>query len=89
MKISCTITLKLYAVYVINRAYTKSETIVRKQVNTDALHVRLRPVVFHNGKVYDFNLLFDEIFNQNNNERKIKALPCGNLKARTFQIGII
>ena len=23
------------------------------------------PVVFHNGKGYDFNLLYDEMFNQN------------------------
>ena len=47
------------------------------------------PVLFHNGKGYDFNLLFDEIFNQNNNQRKTKALPCGNGKTRNFRVGIL
>ena len=47
------------------------------------------PVVFLNGKGYAFNLLFDEIFNQNNNKRKIKALPCDEGKTRTFRVGIL
>ena len=47
------------------------------------------PVIFHNGKGYDFNLLFNEIFKQNNSRRRIDILPSTNGKARMFRVGIM
>ena len=32
------------------------------------------PVIFHNGKVYDFNLLFNEIFRQNKGKSRLDVL---------------
>ena len=45
------------------------------------------PVVFHNGKGYDFNQIFSETFTQNNNNRRVDALPGTNGKARMFRVG--
>ena len=36
------------------------------------------PVLFHNGKVYDLNLIFNEIFKQNNNKRRVDVLLSTN-----------
>ena len=47
------------------------------------------PVSFHNGKGYDFNLIFNEIFNQNNNKRRVDILPSANGEARMFKVGIL
>ena len=47
------------------------------------------PVIFHNGKGYDFNLLFNELFNQNNSKRRVDILPSTNGKARMFRIGVL
>ena len=43
------------------------------------------PVIFHNGKSYDFNLLFNELFHQNNSKRRVDILPSTNGKARMFR----
>ena len=42
--------------------------------NLNYKHQNFIPVIFHNGKGYDFNLLFNEIFKQNNSRRKIDIL---------------
>ena len=47
------------------------------------------PVIFHNGKGYDFNLIFNEIFKQNNNKRRVDVLPITNGKAGMFRVGIL
>ena len=46
-------------------------------------------VIFHNGKGYDFNLLFNEIFKQNNSRRRIDILPSTNGKSRMFRVGVL
>ena len=52
-------------------------------------HQNFIPVIFHNGKGYDFNLLFNEIFKQNNSRRRIDIFPSTNGKARMFRVGIL
>ena len=44
-------------------------------------HQNFIPVIIHKGKCYDFNLLFNEIFKQNNSKRRIDILPSKNGKA--------
>ena len=56
--------------------------------NLNYKHQNFIPVIFHNGKGYDFNLLFNEIFKQNNS-RRIDILPSTNGKARTFRVGVL
>ena len=56
--------------------------------NLNYKHQNFIPVIFHNGKGYDFNLLFNEIFKQNNSRRKIDILPSTNGKARMFRVGV-
>ena len=55
--------------------------------NLNYKHQNFIPVIFHNGKGYDFNLLFNEIFKQNNS-RRIDILPSTNGKARLIRVGI-
>ena len=57
--------------------------------NLNYKHQNFIPVIFHNGKGYDFNLLFNEIFKQNNSRRRIDILPSTNGKARMFRVGIL
>ena len=57
--------------------------------NLNYKHQNFIPVIFHNGKSYDFNPLFDEIFKQNNSRRRIDILPSTNGKARMFRVGIL
>ena len=45
-------------------------------------------VIFHNGKGYDFNLIFMEIFKQNINKRRVDVLPSTNGKTKMFRVGI-
>ena len=52
-------------------------------------HQNFIPVKFHNGKGYDFNLLFNEIFKQNNSRSRIDILPSTNGKARMFKVGML
>ena len=52
-------------------------------------HQNFIPVIFHNGKGYDFNLLFNEIFKQNNSRRRTDILSSTNGKARTFRVGVL
>ena len=57
--------------------------------NLNYKHQNFIPVIFHDGKGYDFNLLFNEIFKQNNSRRRIDILPSTNGKARMFRVGIL
>ena len=57
--------------------------------NLNYKHQNFIPVIFHNGKGYDFNLLFNEIFKQNNSRRRIDILPSTNGKARMFRVRIL
>ena len=57
--------------------------------NLNYKHQNFIPVLFHNGKGYDFNLLFNEIFKQNNSRRRIDILASTNGKARMFRVGIL
>ena len=63
-----------------------------KICNLNYKHQNFIPVIFHNGKGYDFNLLFEEIFKQNNSRRRIDRndiLPSTNGKARMFRMGVL
>ena len=57
--------------------------------NLNYKHQNFIPVILHNGKNYDFNLLFNEIFKQNNSRRRIDILPSTNGKTRMFRLGIL
>ena len=57
--------------------------------NLNYKHQNFIPLIFHNGKGYDFNLLFNEIFKQNISRRRIDILPSTNGKARMFRVGIL
>ena len=57
--------------------------------NLNYKHQIFIPLIFHNGKGYDFNLLFNETFKQNISERKFDFLPSTNGKARVFRVGIL
>ena len=52
-------------------------------------HQNFIPVIFPNGKGYDFNLLLNEIFQQNNSRRRIDILPSTNGKARMLRVGAL
>ena len=52
-------------------------------------HQNFIPLIFHNGKGYDFNLLFNEIFKPNNRRRRVGILPSTNGKARMLRVGIL
>ena len=60
-----------------------------KICNLNYKHQNFIPVIFHNGKDYDFNLLFNEIFKQNNSKRRIDILPSINGKARMSRVVIL
>ena len=47
------------------------------------------PVIFHNGSGYDFNLLYSELFKQNNDERKLDNIPLAAGKFRMCSIGCL
>ena len=57
--------------------------------NVNYKHQIFIPVIFHNGKGYDFNLLFNEIFKQNNRRRRIDILPSTIGTARMFRVGVL
>ena len=57
--------------------------------NLNYKHHNFIPVIFHNGKGYEFNLLFNEIFKQNNSRRRIDILPSTKGKARMFRVGVL
>ena len=57
--------------------------------NLNYKHQNFIPVIFHNGKGYDFNLLFNGIFKQNNSRRRIDILPSTNGQARIFGVGVL
>ena len=45
------------------------------------------PVIFHNGSGYDFNLLYSELFKQNNDKRKVDNIPLAAGKFKMLSIG--
>ena len=47
------------------------------------------PVIFHNGSDYDFNLLYSELFKQNNDKRKVDNIPLAAGKSKMFSIGCL
>ena len=47
------------------------------------------PVIFHNGSGYDFNLLYNELFKQNNDKRKVYSIPLAAGKSKMFRIGCL
>ena len=47
------------------------------------------PVIFLNGKGYDFNLIFNEIFKQYIGKRRVDVLLSTNGKARMFIVAIL
>ena len=54
--------------------------------NLNYKHQNFIPVIFLNGKGYDFNLLFNEIFKQNNSKRRIDISHSTNGKASMFRV---
>ena len=47
------------------------------------------PVIFHNGSGYDFNLLYSELFKQNNDKIKVDNIPLAAGKSKMFSIGCL
>ena len=47
------------------------------------------PVLFHNGSGYDFNLLYSELFKQNNGKRKVDNIPLAAGNTKKFIIGCL
>ena len=47
------------------------------------------PVIFHNGSCYDFNLLYSELFKQNNDKRKVHNIPIAAGKSLMLSIGCL
>ena len=47
------------------------------------------PVIFLNGSGYDFNLLYSELFKQNNDKRKVDNIPIAAGKSMMFSIGCL
>ena len=45
------------------------------------------PVIFHNGSGYDFNLLYSELFKQNNDKRNVDNIPLAAGKSKMISIG--
>ena len=46
-------------------------------------------VIFHNDSGYDFNLLYSELFKQNNDKRKVDNIPIAAGKSKMFSIGCL
>ena len=46
------------------------------------------PVIFHNGSGYYFNLLYSELFKQNN-DKKVDNIPLAAGKSKMFSIGCL
>ena len=47
------------------------------------------PIIFQNGSGYDFNLLYSELFKQNNDKRKVDNIPVATGKPQAFSIGCL
>ena len=47
------------------------------------------PVIFHNGSGYDFNLLYSELYKQNNDKRKVDNIPLAAGISKMFSIGCL
>ena len=47
------------------------------------------PVIFHNGSGHDFNLLYIELFIQNNDKRKVDNIPLAAGKSKMISIGCL
>ena len=89
--------LMIYVTFVIKTVLIQLEITLTKQVDIEAFNIcnlnykqqTFIPVIFHNGKGYDFNLLFNEIFKQKNSRRRNDILPSTNGKAKLFRVGIL
>ena len=46
-------------------------------------------LIFHNGSGYDFNLLYSELFKQNNDKRKVDNIPLAAGKSKMFSIACL
>ena len=46
-------------------------------------------VIFHNDSGYDFNLLYSELFKQNNDKRKVDNIPLAAGKSKMFSFGCL
>ena len=46
-------------------------------------------VIFHKGSGYDFNLVYNEFFRQNNDKRKVDNIPLADGKSKLFSIGCL
>ena len=47
------------------------------------------PIIIHNGSGYDFNLLYSELFKQNNDKRKVDSILLTAGKSKMFSIGCL
>ena len=47
------------------------------------------PVIFHNDSGYDFNLLYSELFKENNDKRKVDNIPLAAGISKMFSIGFL
>ena len=52
-------------------------------------HQNFIPVIFHNGSGYDFNLLYSELFKQNNDKRKVDNIPLAAGMSKMFSFGFL
>ena len=47
------------------------------------------PLIFHNGSGYDCDLLYSDLFKQNNDKRKVDNIPLAAGKSKMFSIGCL
>ena len=80
----------------INTCHTCSKTCINKVRDHchETCNLRYKqqnfiPVIFHNGSGYDFNLLYSELFKQNNDKRKVDNIPLAAGKSKMFSIGCL
>ena len=88
------ITLVIYVVKHVNKIRDHCETSKYRGPACNICNLNHRqqnfiPVIFHNGKSYDFNLLFNELIKKNIDNRRVDVLPSTNGKARMFRVGIL
>ena len=47
------------------------------------------PIIFHNGSGYDINILYSELFKQNNDKRNVDNIPLAAGNSKMFSIGCL
>ena len=60
-----------------------------KIVNLSYKQQNFISVIFDNGSGYDLNLLYNELFKQNNDKRKVDNIPLAAGKSKMFSIGCL